>query len=125
VKLNEQFNVQVNASGAQDLYNAVFVVTFDPKHLEVVTQSAGPLLKQNGASISFQAFAANKKGELWISQSRQKVAEGVTGNGSLATVTFKAIGQGSAGIGLSSTNFSTKKGEPLPVIPFKSVVEVK
>ena len=125
VTLNEQFKVQINASGLQNLHNAVYSVTYDPKKLAVVTQAEGDLLKQNNSRISFQAFAANKTGKLWISMSRLNNSDGASGSGVLATVTFKAIGKGAAGIGFENTNFSTKAGVPIPVMPFKSVVEVK
>jgi general secretion pathway protein D len=125
VKLNDQFTVQVNASDVQNLYNAVFTVTFDPKKLEVVTQSEGALLKQNGAVTGLQAFTDKNKGELWMSQSRVNGAEGASGSGVLASVTFKAIGKGAVGVGLANTSFSTKAGDQIPVTAFKSIVEVK
>jgi general secretion pathway protein D len=125
VALNDQFNIQVNASGAQDLYSAVYVVTYDPKNLEVVMQSEGALLKQKGAPTSFQAFADKRKGALWISQSRTSGTEGASGGGALASVTFRAIGKGPASIGFTNTNFTAKSGRQITATPFKSVVEVK
>ena len=125
VKLNDKFTVQVNGSGIQNLHNAVFVINYNPELLEVVTQSEGGFLKQGGAPSTFQAFADKKKGELWISAARQLDAEGASGSGALASVTFKAIGTGTAGISFTNTNFSQKGGVQLPVTPFKSVVEVK
>lgn len=125
VTLNEQFNVQVNAAGVSSLKNAVFNVTYDPTKLEVVTQSEGDFLKQSGSPVTFQAFADRKKGELWVSESRVAADGGASGNGTLATVMFKAIGKGAAGIGFANTSFSTKDGDLFPVTPFKSVVEVK
>jgi len=125
VAVGEQFTVQVHAAGAQNLYNAVYTVSYDPKSLEVVTQTEGLLLKQNGAPTGLQAFADKKKGELWLSQSRVTVAEGASGSGPLASITFKAIAKGSVGLGFANVNFSTKNGDKFPVTPFKSVVEVK
>ena len=125
VKLNDQFAVQVNASGAERLYNAVFSLSYDAAKLEVVTQVEGTLLKQDGSSASFQAFADKKKGQLWVAQSRVNAAEGANGSGTLATVTFKAIGKGPAPLGFATTTFSTKERGPIPVTAFKSVVEVK
>jgi len=125
VKLNEEFKVQVNASGVQDLQNAVFVVTFEPELMEVVSHSEGSLLKKDGAPATFQAFMDKKKGELWISGARPLAAAGVSGSGTLALVTFKAIGKGGAGIGFANTSFSQKGGGKIAVTPFKSVVEVK
>lgn len=124
VNSGQQFNVDIKASSAQDLYNAVFVVTYDPKVLQVVTQSEGNFLNKDGGATSFQAFAANKRGELWISTSRLGPT-GITGSGTLASVLFQASGKGQGAIGFSNTNFSTKAGDQVPVTPFKSVVEVK
>ncbi|QXE85338.1 tetratricopeptide repeat protein [Geomonas nitrogeniifigens] len=122
VKLNDQFAVQINVSGIMDLEKAVFVLSYDPKILEVVAQTEGPLLKETGKPSTFQAFADKKKGELWMSGSR---SEGGLANGVLAQVTFKAIGQGSTPLSFSNTSFTKKGGEQIAVTPFKSVVEVK
>jgi general secretion pathway protein D len=124
VKLNDQFSVQINETGALNLYNTVFVVKY-PKNLEVQAQSEGPLMKQNGVATKFQAFADKKKGEIWISLTRTVGNVGASGNGILATVTFKAIGPGSAPIGLANANFTNQAGESIAVTQSNTVVEVK
>lgn len=125
MNLNDQFTVQVNGAGIQNLQNAVFVLTYNPALLEVVSQADGGFLKQGGASATLQAFVDKKKGELWISSTRDAAAPGVSGSGTLATVVFKAIGKGSVPMAFSTTNLSTGEGVKLPVTPFKSVVEVR
>ena len=125
VNLNDQFTVQVNGSGIQSLQNAVYVLTYNPAILEVVSQAEGGFLKQGGFQATLQAFVDKKKGELWMSDSRQSDAPGASGNGTLATVTFKAIAKGSAAIAFANTNLTQKGGVQIPVTPFKSVVEVK
>ncbi|MBU5614854.1 secretin N-terminal domain-containing protein [Geomonas azotofigens] len=122
VKLNDQFSVQVNVSGMKDLEKAVFVLSYDPKILEAVAQTEGAMLKETGKPSNFQAFADKKKGEVWMSGSK---GEGGSGNGVLAQVTFKAIGQGSTPLSFSNTSFTQKGGAQIAVTPFKSVVEVK
>ncbi|GAW65568.1 type II secretion system protein [Geoanaerobacter pelophilus] len=123
VKLNDQFSVQVNGSGMKEVYKAVFVVSYDPKLLEPVSQSEGNLLKQPGKPSTFQSFVDKKKGEIWMSGMREE-SNGMA-NGILATVGFKAIGTGSAGVAINNTNFSKRTGDQIPVTAFKSVVEVK
>lgn len=123
VKLNDQFNVQVNGSGMRDMYKAVFVLSYDPKLLDAISQSEGNLLKQPGKPSTFQAFADKKKGEIWMSGMREEPTG--TANGILANISFKAIGTGSAAVSVSNTNFSKKTGEEIPVTAFKSVVEVQ
>ena len=125
VKLNDQFTVQINASGAVDLYNAVMSLKYDLNKLQVVTQAEGPFLKQQDSAVTFQAFGDRKKGELWLSLSRVNAQQGAQGSGALATVTFKAIGAGPAAIDFGTANFSDKERKPIESIPFKSIVEVK
>lgn len=124
VKAQDQFSVQINETGANDLYSMVFVVNY-PANLEVTTQSEGTVLKQNGVPTMFQTFNDKKKGQLWVSLSRATGNQGATGNGVLATVTFKALEKGSAAISLGNANFTTKAGHPFNVTPSKTVVEVK
>ncbi|HJV64957.1 MAG TPA: secretin N-terminal domain-containing protein [Geomonas sp.] len=125
VPANQDFNVEVRATGAQDLYNAIFAVSYDPQALVVMNQVDGPFLKLDGAPTTFQAFDDHKKGMVWFSQSRLESNTGITGDGSLATVTFRGVSKGSTGIGLANITFTTKDGKQLPVTPFRSVVEVK
>ena len=124
VNLNDLFSIQINEAGAANLYSAVFVVTY-PKNLEVQTESEGPFLKQNGIGTKFQAFNDKKKGEIWLSLIRATGTEGASGNGVLATVTFKAVAKGTAPIGVSNPNFTTQAGAPFSVSSPKVTVEVK
>jgi len=124
VKLNDQFSVQVNETGAKNLYNSVYVLTY-PKNLQLQTQSEGPFLKQNNVATRFQAYDDKKKGEVWLSQSRTAGAVGASGDGALATVTFKAIAIGKAVIGISNPNFSNQAGESFTANPTSTVLEVK
>jgi general secretion pathway protein D len=125
VKQKEEFIVKVSANGARDLFNAAFAVTYDLKKLELVGQREGEFLKQGGAKTNFQAFPDRKKGEVWLALSRIDAANGATGNGVLASVTFRAIAPGSAPIGIVNPNFTGPAGTKLEVVPYNAAVEVK
>ncbi|GFO70264.1 hypothetical protein GMLC_38430 [Geomonas limicola] len=124
VKVQDQFTVQINETGASDLYASVFVVNY-PANLEVATQAEGVVLKQNGAPTVFQTFNDKKKGQLWVSLSRVSGAQGASGNGVLATVTFRALEKGSATLNVANTNFSNKAGQPFIVNSSTALIEVK
>jgi len=124
VKVQEQFSVQINETGANDLYSTVFVVNY-PNNLEVQSQTEGTVLKQNGVGTMFQTFNDKKKGQLWVSLTRTVGFEGAKGAGVLATITFKALTKGAATIALGNVNFTTKNGQPFNVVPYNTVVEVK
>jgi hypothetical protein len=66
-----------------------------------------------------------KKGEVWISLSRNAQGLGVVGNGVLASINFKAVGKGTAVIGFSKANFTNPAGLPYAVAPVSTPVEVK
>ena len=125
VKLAEPFNVQINEAGAKNLSSSVYLVTYDPKILEVQTQAEGPFMRQKGALTRFQSVADKRKGEVWISLSLAAEGAGTSGNGCLATITFQAIGPGKATIGLVKANFTNPAGDPFNVNSPKTVVEVK
>jgi general secretion pathway protein D len=124
VNLNDQFSIQINETGAKNVKSTVFLVTY-PKSLEVQTQSEGPFLKQDGVTTKFQAFNDKKKGEIWMSLARSAGTAGASGDGVLATVTFKAVEKGMASIGLANANFTSQTGAQLNVTPHRTVVEIK
>jgi len=125
VKLAEQFNLQINETGAKNLSSSVYLVTYDPNILEVQTQAEGPFMRQKGALTRFQSVADKRKGEVWISLSLATEGAGVSGNGCLATITFQAIAPGKSPIGLAKANFTNPTGDPFNVNSPKTVVEVK
>lgn len=125
VKVGENFVVQVSAANAKGLNNASFMLSYDATRLQLVDQKEGPFLKLDGSPTVFQAYPGRNKGDLAVSINRTGAAGGVDGSGTLASVTFKAIAKGGAGIGLGNVNFTTKTGGKLEVIPFRSIVEVK
>ncbi|MBJ6726334.1 secretin N-terminal domain-containing protein [Geomesophilobacter sediminis] len=125
VKTNEQFVVKVTQSGAKDLNDAAFALTYDPVRLELVTQVEGTFMTQGGAKTTFQAFPDRKKGELWMALSRVDAATGASGTGTLAAVTFRALTPGAAPIGVANPTFKSRSGSKLEVVPYNSVVEVK
>lgn len=125
VKLNERFSVGIAAANVTNLYGAPFVLTYDPAILDFEGASEGPFLKKDGKPTSFQATKAKNAGQLTVNLSRVGNAGGVNGSGTLATLTFKAKGQGTAKLGFATVHFTDPGGKPLDVMPFNAVVEVK
>ncbi len=125
VKLNDQFNVEIVASNMTNLYNAPFVLSYDPVFLEYVGASEGPLLKSDGKPTGFQASGVKNSGQITVNLNRTGNNGGVNGTGTLATVMFKAKKQGAAGLKFIKASFTDPGSKPLDVIPFNTVVEVK
>jgi general secretion pathway protein D len=125
VKMNEQFNVEIVASNMANLYNAPFVLSYDPVVLDYVGASEGPLLKNDGKPTVFQATGVKNSGQIAVNLGRTGNDPGVNGTGTLATLIFKAKKPGAAGLGFVKASFTDPASKPLGVIPFNTVVEVK
>ncbi|MHC1583771.1 MAG: cohesin domain-containing protein, partial [Methanosarcinales archaeon] len=115
VSLGETFtlDVRVDPCGAE-VYGAQYTLTFDPAILQVVSQTAGDFLTQDGASsIEVVNTINNTLGKLEYGETRMGVENGVSGAGTLARVTFEAAGTGSTSLTLSNVLLSDPSAQPI------------
>ncbi|CAD7778342.1 MAG: hypothetical protein KBONHNOK_01135 [Candidatus Methanoperedenaceae archaeon GB50] len=115
VSLGETFtlDVRVDPCGAE-VYGAQYTLTFDPAILQVVSQTKGDFLTQDGASsIEVVNTINNTLGKLEYGETRMGVENGVTRAGVLATIEFEAVGTGSTGLTLSNVLLSDPSAQPI------------
>ena len=91
------FQVNVNLSGGEDIYSVPMQLQFDPHVLELVNVDAGDLLKRGGKEATV-AHRLDDNGMLTIAATRPPGAKGVTGQGTVCTLTFKAAMPGETNI---------------------------
>jgi general secretion pathway protein D len=89
------FTVNVLLNGAQNVHTVPLQLSYDPKLLQVVNVSNGSLLSQDGQIVT--VTHREDDGMLQITAMRPPGATGISGQGSVVTLTFmaKAAGQGS------------------------------
>ncbi|MDP9158788.1 MAG: cohesin domain-containing protein [Acidobacteriota bacterium] len=94
------FTVNVMLNGAQNAYSVPLQVSYDPKLLQVVNVSNGGFLSQDGQAVALVHRDDATSGTLQITATRPPGASGVSGQGSVVTLTFmaKASGQGTLAI---------------------------
>lgn len=94
------FTVNVILNGAQNAYSVPLQVSYDPKLLQVVNVSNGGFLSQDGQAVALVHRDDATSGTLQITATRPPGAAGVSGQGSVITLTFmaKASGQGTLAI---------------------------
>jgi general secretion pathway protein D len=124
-KLNERFSVDVVSAGVSNLYSAPFIFSYDPDILDFDGASEGHLLKSDGKLTSFLAINGSNNRQITVILSRVGNVGGVSGSGTLVSLTFKAKKQGTAKLGLSAVHFTDPSGRLLDVTPSKTLVEVK
>jgi general secretion pathway protein D len=118
------FQVTVNASDARDLYAVPMQLQFNPAVLQLVNVDAGTLLARDGQAVSI-VHRDEGNGLVTISTSRPPNVQGVSGQGSVATLTFKAVGAGDSNLSLVKVGARNSTQANLPTVGSQSVVHVK
>jgi general secretion pathway protein D len=85
------------AMGAQDVQSVEVVIVYDPSLVEVVDVGAGSLLTLDGSTVSTERTLESGR-----ARARFTRPTGATGSGAVATVTFRALRQGTGSISLES-----------------------
>lgn len=95
------FAVNVLLTGAQNAYSVPLQVTYDPKVLQVLNVSNGTLLSQDGQAVALVHRDDDSTGTLQITATRPPGTTGVSGQGTVVTVTFMAKGAGQSILAIS------------------------
>jgi len=111
-----QVTVQVNVSNVTDLFGAPFYLRYDPARLEVVSASEGGFLNNDGQSTVFLKSIDAVNGEVIVGVSRLGAVGGVSGSGSLMSITFKAKASGPVTLSLQNVDFRDAHLSQIPVL---------
>ncbi len=89
------FAVNIMLSGAQNAYSVPLQLTYDPKMLQVVNVSNGGFLSHDGQAVALVHRDDDTTGTLQITATRPPGAGGISGEGTVVTLTLvaKAPGQ--------------------------------
>jgi general secretion pathway protein D len=100
-KAGATFAVNVVLSGAQNAFSVPLQLNYDPKILQVVNVSKGDFLSQDGQAVAVVDRDDDSTGTLQVTASRPPGASGISGQGTVVTLTFmaKAAGQSVLTIG--------------------------
>jgi general secretion pathway protein D len=117
------FQVSVSLANGHDVFAVPLQMQFNPAVLELVNVDTGDFLARDGQAV---ALAHRVDGGLVsISTERPPKTAGVTGQGSLCTLTFKAIAAGESNLTLVKVGARDSGQASLPVVGSQAVVHVK
>jgi general secretion pathway protein D len=88
------FAVNLLISGAQNVYSVPVQLNYDPKMLQLVNVSNGGFLSQDGQAVALVHREDETIGQIQITATRPPGAGGVSGQGTVVTLTFQAKGSG-------------------------------
>jgi general secretion pathway protein D len=98
------FAVNVMLTGAQNAFSVPLQISYDPKMLQVVNVSNGGFLSHDGQAVALVHRDDDTTGTLQITATRPPGASGISGDGTIVTLTLvaKAAGQSSLTIARGS-----------------------
>jgi len=103
----------LQAENVTDLFNAPIKLGFDPKVVRLTSIQPGTLMSGDGKKINFTENTANDTGEATINISRTPGTGGVTGSGTLVTLTFQAVGRGTAAVTVNDASLRNTRLQPV------------
>jgi general secretion pathway protein D len=88
------FVVNLLISGAQNIYSVPVQMNYDPAKLQLVNVSNGGFLSQDGQAVALVHREDETSGTLSVTASRPPGSGGVSGQGTVVTMTFQAKASG-------------------------------
>ncbi len=118
------FQVAVNLANGRDVFSVPLQMQFNPAVLQLVNVDSGDFLGRDGQAVVL-AHRDEGNGMVAISSERPPNSAGVSGQGSICTLTFKAIAPGDSNLALVKVGARNSSQANLPAIGSQAVVHVK
>ncbi|MEO8726814.1 MAG: cohesin domain-containing protein [Acidobacteriaceae bacterium] len=124
-QVGETFAVNINVDNAKDLASVPLQITYDPKQIAVVNISNGGFLSKDGQPAALVNRKDEATGQLVISASRPPDAPGVSGKGTIYTLTLQAKAPGTSVIAITKPGARNAQQGVIPVLGSQAEITVK
>lgn len=121
----QTFMVDVVVSAAQDLFTVPVQIQYDPTMLQVVNVSNGGFLGQGDQAVALAQRDDAANGMVQVTATRPPNSGGVSGQGSVFTLTFMAKESGSAIVAITRAGLRSVTNQPITVAGTQAAVVIK
>lgn len=118
------FQVSINIDNAKDLFSVPLQLHYDVTKLTLLNVDAGNFLGKDGQAVAL-VHRDDGTGGLAISASRPPGSAGVTGSGTVCTLTFQSKAAGDAGLSITRPGAMNTAQQQLPARGSQITVHVK
>ena len=126
IHVDDTFTLNLTAEEVDDLAGWQFDVAFDPTRLEALEINEGDFLKTDGGTTFFQKGTINNRsGKITGLSSARLSKAGVSGTGTLVSVSFKAKAGGQTPLRLNKFQFGSATGGIIPAGPHEVVISIE
>jgi len=119
------FTVNVLISGAQNVYSVPLQLNYDPSKLQLVNVSNGGFLGQDGQAVALVHREDEATGTLQITATRPPNSGGVSGQGSVVTLTFMAKATGQSPLTITRGGARDPAMQPITVNGAQAIVNIQ
>ncbi len=126
VSLSSAVTATITIDNARDLFSVAPIrVKWDPAQLRLSDIAPGDLLSRDGLRVTSVKDIRNDAGEATITITRLPGAGGVKGAGTLATLTFMAVGKGDSKVTVTEIGLKNLQLQPILVAMPEMQVKVQ
>jgi general secretion pathway protein D len=119
------FAVNVSVANANNLYAVPVELSYDPKQLQLLNVSSGQFLSKDGQPVALVHRVDEQKGSIVINATRPPGATGMSGQGTVFTLTFMAKSAGQSMLNITRAGARDPGQNQLPVQAGQAMVTVK
>jgi general secretion pathway protein D len=119
------FTINVTMSGGSDIASVPLQITYDPKRLSVVKIDNGDFLTKDGQPVALVHRDDTASGTLVASAARTPGTGGVSGQGTVFTVTFMAKQPGETVLSITRPGARNSQQQPIQVLGSQMTVKVE
>ncbi|MCW8860586.1 MAG: cohesin domain-containing protein, partial [Deltaproteobacteria bacterium] len=124
VNQGDEFTLSFKVEEVEDLFSSPLYVQYDPAIVEFISATEGSFLNQEGVATLFTHTDLNQGGRIVVGLKQGANGQGVSGDGELFSLQFRAKASGKTEIMPTRTNFRNAQGEKIDVDASGLMVEV-
>jgi len=117
--------VDVEVSGAKDLFTVPVQIQYDPTKLQVTNVSNGGFLGQGEEAVAVAERDDSANGLVQVTANRPPNSGGVSGQGSVFAITFMAKESGQTSIAVTRAGLRDVKNQPITVAGTQAAISIK
>jgi general secretion pathway protein D len=119
------FPINVSIANASNVYAVPVEITYDPKQLQLMNVSPGQFLQKDGQPVALVHRPDEEKGIIVVNATRPPGASGMSGQGTVFTLTFLAKSAGQSMLNITRAGARDPGQNPLPVNAGQAMITVK
>jgi len=117
--------IELRVNGVRDLFDSPLRFKFDPQVLRLNEIQRGTLLTGDGQQVIFTRNILNDRGEASVNLMRPPGSGGVSGSGSLVTLTFQVVGRGVATVSAPGVALRDSQSQTILTASPQATIQVK